>query len=109
MITDRSADYGHHKLLSGIMRWREPADRTSSLVRNELCGESCGISHPTNGRMTRACPRCCAKPFKTRSDIACPITEASVADHKMLPDLSHRRTHAHAHTQTHCSELKCFQ
>ncbi len=79
---------------------REPADRISSLDRNELCGESCGISHPTNGGMTRGCPRCCAKPFKTRSDIACPITEASAADHKMLPDLSHTDTHTHTHTDS---------
>lgn len=86
---------------------QQPADRISSLDRNELRGESCGISHPTNGGMTRGCPRCCAKPFKTRSDIACPITEASAADHKMLPDLSH--TDTLTHTQTHCSELKCFQ
>lgn len=74
---------------------QKPADRISSLDRNELCGESCGISHPTNDGMTRGCPRCCANPFKTRSDIACPITEASVADHKMLPDLSHTDTHTH--------------
>lgn len=56
--------------------------------------------HPTSGGMTRGCPRCCAKPFKTRSDTACPITEASAADHKMLPDLSHRHTHTRTHIYT---------
>lgn len=88
----------NHKLLSWNMC---RPNRVSSLVRDELRGGSCGISHPANGRMTRGCPRCCAKkPFKTRSDIACPITEASVADHKMLPDLSHRPRHTHTCTHT---------
>ena len=98
-------DYGPQSQITELNRLQQPADRISSLDRNELRGESCGISHPTNGGMTRGCPRCCAKPFKTRSDIVCPITEASAADRKMLPDLSHTDTH----TQTHCSEFKCFQ
>lgn len=49
--------------------------------------------------MTRGCPRRCAKSFKTRSVIVCPITEAFAADQKMLPDLLH--THINTQASTH--------
>lgn len=85
----------NYKLPSRITRLQQPAGTISSSDRNELRGESCGICLPANGGTTCGCPRCCAKAFKTSSDIACPITEASVADHKMVPDLSHAKTHTH--------------
>lgn len=78
----------------------EPARRISSLYRNKTVWWILRnfSSHKTLEWLADALA-VVQKPFKTRSG-ACPITGASVADHKMLPDLSH------THTQTHCSWVK---